>query len=88
MLKKKKSRKIKVEVYSKIDCHLCDDAKAILLKVQKVLPFDIKEIDITQDKIHFEEFKEQIPVIFINDRKAFKFKVNEEELRRKIKRLL
>lgn len=87
-LRKKKKRKIKVEIYSKEDCHLCDEAKAILLKVRKDFPFILKEIDITQNKKLFDEFKEQIPFIFINGRKAFKYRVNEKDLREKIKQLL
>lgn len=88
LLKKKKSGKIKVEIYSKSDCHLCDEAKATLLKVQNDLPFVLEEVDITHDQKLFEEFKEQIPVVFINGRRTFKFRVSEKELRRKIKRLL
>ncbi len=86
--KKKRSRKIKVEIYSKSDCHLCDEAKAILVKVQKTFPFDLVEIDITRDDKIFKKFKEQIPVVFVNGKKAFKFRVDEDTLRKKIKRLL
>lgn len=83
-LLKKKNKNIKVEIYSKSDCHLCDEAKSVLLKVHKEIPFDFCEVDITNDQELFAEYKEQIPVVFINDRKAFKYRVNEKELRRKL----
>ena len=79
-LLKENSKEIKVEIYSKSDCHLCDEAKSVLLAAQRKFFFDLIEVDITTDKILFEEYKEQIPVIFINDRKVFKFRINEKEL--------
>ncbi|MFQ5707917.1 MAG: glutaredoxin family protein [bacterium] len=81
----RRERKIKVDIYSKKDCHLCEAAKDVLLKVQKEFPFDLEEIDITQADALYQQYKEQIPVIFINGRKAFKFRVGEEALRRKLK---
>ncbi len=83
-LLKEKSKKIKVEIYSKSDCHLCDEAKSVLLKVQKEIPFDFIEVDITRNRKLFTEYKEQIPVVFINNRKAFKYHVDEKELRNRL----
>jgi len=80
--------KIKVEIYSKPECHLCDEAKSVLVKVQQEVPFDFLEVDITSNRELFTEYKEQIPVIFICGKKAFKFRVNEKELRRKLLRFL
>ena len=37
---------IRVELYGKRDCCLCDDVKATLLKVRRDIPFDLHEIDI------------------------------------------
>ena len=80
--------KIKVEIYSKPECHLCDEAKSVLVKVQQEVPFDFLEVDITCNRELFTEYKEQIPVVFICGKKAFKFRVNEKELRRKLLRFL
>ncbi len=80
--------KIKVEIYSKPECHLCDEAKSVLVKVQQEIPFDFFEVDITSDQELFTKYKEQIPVVFICGKKAFKFRVNEKELRRKLLRFL
>lgn len=86
-LLKKKKKRIKVEIYSKDACHLCDLAKEILFRTQQKIAFDIKEIDITRDSILYEEYKDQIPVIFINGRKSFKYRISEKELYKKLKRL-
>lgn len=87
-LRKKKSNGITVEIYSKEGCHLCDEAKIVLLKIQKKIPFELSEVDIKSSRDLFETFKEQIPVVFINGRKAFKFKVVEAELEKKLSRFL
>ncbi len=76
--------KIKVEIYSKPECHLCDEAKSVLVKVQQEIPFDFFEVDITGNRELFTEYKEQIPVVFICGKKAFKFRVNEKELRKRL----
>ncbi len=83
-LLKSKSKKIKVEIYSKSDCHLCDEAKSVLSKVKQEIPFDFFEVDITSNRELFTEYKEQIPVVFICGKKAFKFRVNEKELRKRL----
>lgn len=80
-------RKARVEIYSKADCHLCEVAKALLLKVQKRIPFELTEVDISRNAELNSLYKEQIPVIFIDGKKAFKFKVDETELIRKLKRV-
>jgi glutaredoxin len=75
-----------VEIYSKANCHLCDEAKEIIKKVKKDTAFTLIEIDITKDSQIFEKYKYDIPVININGIIAFKYKVDEKEFRLKLKR--
>jgi len=84
---KSKKQPIRVEIFSKKDCHLCDFAKEVLTKVNKRLPFLLQEIDITSDRDLFEVFKEQIPVVFVNGRKCFKYRVDEAKFVKVIERL-
>ena len=44
-------------------------------------------IDIETDALLEKEYSEQIPVVFINGNKAFKYHVDEGELEKKVKRL-
>ena len=69
-----------VELYSKEDCHLCEVAKDTLFKVQKSFPFQLRVIGIRDGDEYFEEFKERVPVVFINKELAFQYKVPEKEL--------
>ena len=73
------------ELVSKQDCHLCDRAKDVLLKVQKLHPFELKEIKIKAGDKYFERYKEQIPVVLINNEIAFLYEVSEQALISKLK---
>lgn len=77
---------IRVEVYGKRDCCLCDEAKATLLKVGRDVPFDLREVDIESAPELYATYKERIPLVFVNGRLAFKFQVEEEALRRRLAR--
>lgn len=73
-----------VEFYFGDDCHLCDVARQILLKVQKRHPFRLVEIKIRAGTDEYEQFKERIPVILVNKKFAFQYRVNEEEFIRMV----
>jgi glutaredoxin len=75
-----------VEIYSKPDCPLCDEAKHVLLTVQRRVPFQLTEIDIESDPDLFDRYKYDIPVIVIDGRKAFKHRVDEKELEARLRR--
>ena len=73
-----------VELYSKDDCHLCDKAKEVLLKVQLRYPFEFKEIKIHEGDQWYEQYKERIPVVHINKNFAFQYRVPEKEFLSKL----
>ncbi len=75
---------IKIEIYSKPDCSLCDKAKTVIEKVKIQRPITISEIDISKTPTLLEKYKEKIPVIFINGKQAFIYKVHETTLRKKL----
>ena len=73
-----------VTLYTKAECSLCEKAKEILKTASREIPFHYEEIDITKNPVYFEQFKDQIPVIFINKRKAFKYRVEPKNLLEKL----
>src|SRR6266480_4603602 len=79
---------VKVEVYSKADCPLCDEAKATLEIIQKDIPFELVEVDITVDPAVFQKYRYDIPVVFVDGRKAFKHRFTERDARKRIERAL
>ncbi|MCH7781643.1 glutaredoxin family protein [candidate division KSB1 bacterium] len=78
--------RILVQLYTKEDCSLCTKALAIIEKVARDIPVHLEKIDITEDKKIFEKFKEKIPVVFIGNKMAFKYIIDEIKLREKLLR--
>ena len=77
---------VSLTLYSRPGCCLCEDMKAVLAEVELDPPFDLEEIDIsTQAKLE-ERFGQEIPVLFVNGRKAFKYRVTSRELHRHLRR--
>ena len=76
-----------VELYSKNDCSLCDEAFTVLEKVQREIPFTLKVIKLIPGEENFEEYKETYPVIHINKRFAFKHRLNENMLKIRLQQI-
>jgi hypothetical protein len=55
--------------------------------VQRRSPFALRIINIDEDPALVEAYGSEIPVVFINGNKAFKYYVDEAELEKKVKRL-
>lgn len=73
-------------LYSKPGCHLCQEMKAVVLKVAAEANAPIAEVDISADPALLARYGEEIPVLFIDGRKAFKYRVSEKELRARLAR--
>jgi glutaredoxin len=71
---------IVVELYSKSDCHLCDTALAVLQEVQKRHSFELKVIKLQEGDKEFELYKERFPVVFINKKFAFQYRITDREI--------
>jgi len=71
-----------VVLYGRPDCHLCDDARAVLERVLAELGLTLTERNIDEDAALQRAYLERIPVVAIDGREAFDFFVDENELRR------
>jgi glutaredoxin len=78
--------RLEVVIYSRPGCHLCDDAKEVVERVRRRIPFDLRVTNIETDPQLEKEYGEQIPVILIDGKPAFKYRVNETEFEKKVKR--
>jgi len=67
-------------------CCLCEQMKAVVREVQGEMDFELEELDIDSDPKLRARYHDQIPVLFINGRKAFKYRVSREGLKRKLLR--
>jgi glutaredoxin len=73
-------------LYSRPGCHLCDEMKAVVEPVARELGWTIEDVDIAADAALEAEFGTEIPVLFVNGRKAFKYRVSARELRQRLHR--
>jgi len=74
----------KVTLYTRAGCCLCDDAKLVLAAARTRAGFEFEEIDIDADANLRRLYNDEVPVIAINGRKAFKYKVTEADLLKKL----
>lgn len=72
---------IKITIYSKPGCHLCDDMKAVVTRVAGRTA-TIDEVDITSDPELQRLYALEIPVLVINGRKIAKYRIDEPTLKR------
>jgi glutaredoxin len=73
-----------VVVYSRKGCHLCEIVKESLVKLHKRGGFSWREVDVDSDVEVRRLYTDEVPVVFINGRKAFKYKMDEQEFLRKL----
>ena len=70
-------------IYSRPGCHLCDDMKAVVKQVVRdVGSASINEVDISTDPALEALYGLEIPVLMIDGRKAAKYRVTEDALKR------
>jgi Glutaredoxin-like domain (DUF836) len=75
---------IALTLYSRPGCHLCDEMKAIVDRVTRSIakPSTLDVVDISTDAELESRYGLDIPVLLVNGRKAAKYRVREEDLRR------
>src|SRR5262249_47347559 len=62
-----------VTLYGRDGCHLCDDARAALARVQATTPFELVEVDIESDDELHRRYLERIPVIALDGEEIFDY---------------
>jgi thiol-disulfide isomerase/thioredoxin len=77
---------LKLTVYSKPACGLCDEMMEVVKRVSDEVAFTVEVIDIERDPELMRKYGQEIPVLFIDGRKAAKFRISEGELRRRLRR--
>jgi glutaredoxin len=73
-----------VVVYSRRGCHLCEIVKETLSKLQRRGGFTWQEVDVDSDEQLRRQFTDEVPVVFIDGHKAFKYRLDENEFLRRL----
>jgi hypothetical protein len=72
-------------LYSRVDCCLCDEMKTVIRQVAQRTPLDLEEIDIDSSADLKQKYGEEVPVLFINGHKAFKYRLTARQLTFRLK---
>ncbi|HYI17315.1 MAG TPA: glutaredoxin family protein [Solirubrobacteraceae bacterium] len=75
-----------ITLYTRPGCHLCDDARAALERVQRQHPFTLTEIDIESDDALHRALLERIPVVELDGEHLFDYFVDEAALAARLRR--
>ena len=71
---------IRLIIYSRPGCHLCDEMKAVVKNVARTIPLSLDEIDISTDPALEAHYGLEIPVLVVEGKKAAKYRIAEDAL--------
>ena len=71
-------------VYSKPDCHLCEEVMIALRSLQSELVFTLVERDITDDEALHRAYFERVPVVLVDGHELCEYFVDEAALRERL----
>ncbi len=75
---------VRVTLIGKPECHLCDDARAVIAQVCADLCVGWRELSILDDPELADEYWEQIPVTLVDGKQHDFYRVDPIRLREKL----
>ena len=77
---------VSVTVYTREDCHLCAEAIDTIERVAEEVGVAVEMdlVDVDTDEQLREEYGERVPYVLLDGSPAFKYRVDEARLRRKL----
>jgi glutaredoxin len=74
-----------VVLYSRPDCHLCDEARAAILSLREQgVGFELREIDIDSDDRLLSMYLERIPVVSVDGEQVSELFLDMDALRARL----
>ena len=80
--------KVRVVLYTKPGCGLCDKMKAEMKRAGVEDLYTLAEVDIEQDPELFNQYRYEIPVLLINGVEAFRHRLKADEFKSSVTSLL
>jgi glutaredoxin len=74
--------KARVVLYTRPGCHLCTEAKQEMLAAGCADKYELQEVNINDDPALVRLYGTEIPVITINGREAFKYRLTAAEFKK------
>lgn len=70
-----------VTLVTRAGCHLCEDAEAVLQRLQGELGFTLTLVDVDASPELRAEYSDRVPVVLLDGREHGYWRVEEERLR-------
>jgi glutaredoxin len=80
------AHKVQVTLYTRPNCHLCDEAKQAILAAECRDQFTLREINIDTDPALVRRYGWDIPVVLVNGIETFKHRLTSSDFTREIRR--
>jgi glutaredoxin len=73
-------------LYTRRECELCHEMEIVIEEVLRRVPATLKRVEIDGDPALEAQFGIEVPVLFVNGRKAFKYRCTARELHKRMER--
>ena len=73
---------VRVVLYSRRTCHLCDQAREVVLATRERTSFEFEEVFIDGDDGLERDYGLRVPVVEVNGEDAFEYEVDPESFHR------
>jgi hypothetical protein len=73
-------------LYTRRDCELCHEMELVMKEVLPRFRAALKVVEISGNAPLEAQFGLEVPVLFVNGRKAFKYRCTARELRKRLER--
>lgn len=77
---------IELTLYSRADCELCREMEDLIAQEMARFAARLEKVDIGGNPELEGRFGLEVPVLFVNGRKAFKYRCTARELRKRLSR--
>jgi glutaredoxin len=74
------SAAMRITLFAKPGCHLCDDVRALLEELREERGFELDEVDITRDAEVFARYRYEIPVVWRDGKEIARGRISDREL--------
>ena len=77
----------RVTLYTRVGCHLCEEAERILREERAVTPFRLELVDIDRDPELVRRYGVRVPVVAVDGEDVFEYEVPPDLLRARLGRV-
>jgi glutaredoxin len=73
-------------LYTRKDCCLCQEMKEVVWPVAESFNLAVQEVDVDSSVELQEKYGNEVPVLAVNGRKAFKYRLTAKELAKRLRK--